>query len=145
MSDTINTVIWAEYYIGGSLQIMYWINLSKRGGKDRVFQGLAGLLWGIPEELNCQAKENSVLPDSFIRIYILFWIGFCIGPPKIHRRFGIGLPKSIDGYVFALLNCIDGSVLTLFRFPSIFSHQNSTDEEFCWPLLLRAKSNKTTF
>ena len=24
-----------------------WVNLSKRGGKDEVFQGLAGLLWGI--------------------------------------------------------------------------------------------------
>ena len=49
-----------------------WVNLSKRGGKGGVFQGLAGLLRGI---------------------YILFIIGFRIGPPKMHRRFLIRLPK----------------------------------------------------
>ena len=37
-----------------------WVNLSKRGGKDGVFRGLAG-----PE-------ENPILPDSFTQIYILF-------------------------------------------------------------------------
>ena len=26
--------------------VLYWVNLSKRGGKDGVFQGLAGLLRG---------------------------------------------------------------------------------------------------
>ena len=41
----------------------------------------------------CQPKENPVLPDSFTQIYILFLIGFRIGPPKMHRRFRIGLPK----------------------------------------------------
>ena len=39
---------------------------------DGVFQGLAGL----PEEQPCQSKENSVLPNSFTGIYILFQIGF---------------------------------------------------------------------
>ena len=39
------------------------------------------------------AEENPVLPDSFTQIYILFSIGFRIGPPKMHRRFRIGLPK----------------------------------------------------
>ena len=41
----------------------------------------------------CQPEENPVLPDSFTQIYILFLIGFRIGPPKMHRRFRIGLPK----------------------------------------------------
>ena len=60
----------------------YWVNLSKRGGKDGVFQGQP-----------CQLEENPVLPDSFTQIYILFLIGFYIGPPKIHSWFRIGLPK----------------------------------------------------
>ena len=70
-------------------------NLSKRGGKDGLFQGLAGLLRGISRgrEQPCQPEENPVLPDSFTQIYILFLIGFRIGPPKIHRGFRIVLPK----------------------------------------------------
>ncbi len=48
---------------------------------------------GNPEEQPCQPEENPVLPDSFTQIYILFLIGFRIGPPKMHRRFRIGLPK----------------------------------------------------
>ena len=44
-----------------------WVNSSKRGGMDRVFQGLAGL--------PCQPKENPVHPDSFTWLYILFKIG----------------------------------------------------------------------
>ena len=47
---------------------------------------------GNPEEQPCQAEENPVLPESFTQIYILFLIGFRIGPPKIHRPFRIGLP-----------------------------------------------------
>ena len=54
-----------------------------------MFQGLAGL----PEEQPSQPKEKLVLPNSFNQIYILFLIGFCIGPPKMPRRFRIGLPK----------------------------------------------------
>ena len=46
-----------------------------------------------PEEQPCQPKENPVLPDSFIQIYILYSIGFCIVPPKMNRRFHTGLPK----------------------------------------------------
>ena len=68
----------------------------------RVFRGLG---WdaprdfprakpeGNPKEQPCQPKENPILPDSFTQIYILFLIGFHIGPPKMHRRFRIGLPK----------------------------------------------------
>ena len=48
---------------------------------------------GNAEEQLCQPKENPFVPDSFTQIYILFLIGFRIGPPKIHRRFRIGLPK----------------------------------------------------
>ena len=40
--------------------------------------------------------------------------------------------KSIDGSVLALLKCIDGFILALLGFSSIFSHQNSTNGEFCW-------------
>ena len=46
-----------------------------------------------PEDQLCQPEENPVLADSFTQIYILFLIGFRIGPPKMHRRFRIGLPK----------------------------------------------------
>ena len=48
---------------------------------------------GNPEEQPCQPEENPVLPNSFTQIYTLLLIGFCIGPPKIHKRFRIGLPK----------------------------------------------------
>ena len=48
---------------------------------------------GNPEEQPCQPEENPVLPDSFTQIYILFLIVFRIGPPKMHRRFRICLPK----------------------------------------------------
>ena len=62
-----------------------WVNPSKRGGMDGVFQGLAGLLRGISrgqnprdiprakpegnrEELPCQPEENPILPDFFTQI-----------------------------------------------------------------------------
>ena len=80
-----------------------------------------------PEEQSYQPEENSVLPESFTQIYILLLIGFLTGPPKMHGRFRIGSPYS----VLALLKCMDGSVLALITFTTIFSHQNSTDWEFC--------------
>ena len=49
-----------------------------------VFQGLAGLLRGISQRRS---------PREISQIYLLFLIGFCIGPPKLHRRFRIRLPK----------------------------------------------------
>ena len=36
---------------------------------------------GNSEDEPCQPEENPVLPDSFTYIYILFPIGFHIGPP----------------------------------------------------------------
>ena len=106
-----------------------WVNLSKRGGMDGVFRGLAGLL-GIPEEQPCQPEENPVLPDSFTQIYILFLIGFHIGPPKIHRQF----PKST------------GSVLALLSLPSIFSCQNFTVGEFwCTMAIMQEKQQYFLF
>ena len=42
-------------------------------------QGLAGLLRAAA----LPAKENPVLCDSFTQIYILFTIGFRIGPPQV--------------------------------------------------------------
>ena len=38
---------------------------------------------GNPEEQPYQPEENPVLPDSFTQIYILFLIGFRIGPPQV--------------------------------------------------------------
>ena len=48
---------------------------------------------GNPKEQFFQHEENPVLTDSFTQIYIIFPIGFCIGPPNLHKRFRIGLPK----------------------------------------------------
>ena len=64
-------------------------------------EGWQGCSEGYPEgeargksrELPCEPEENPVLPKSFTQIYILFIIGFRIGPPKMHGRFRIGLPK----------------------------------------------------
>ena len=52
--------------------LLNWVNLSKRGGKDGVFQGLAGLLRGISRGAALPARESPILPDSFTKIYILF-------------------------------------------------------------------------
>ena len=46
-----------------------------------------------PEEQPYQPEANPVLSNSFTQIYILFLIGFRIGPPKMHGQFRIGLPK----------------------------------------------------
>ena len=68
-----------------------WVNLSKRGRNDRVFLRLAGQPQGISQGQSLREIPRSspasprktlpVLPDSFSRIYILFPIGFRIGPP----------------------------------------------------------------
>ena len=101
-----------------------------------------------------QPKENPVLADSYTQIYILHLIGVCIGTPKLHRLsvlalywhrlFVLAFLKCIEGSELANLKWIDDSVLTLLRFPAIFSQQNCTDRELCWPLLVWKKRNKTT-
>ena len=63
------------------------VNLSKRGGKDGVFRGLAGLLRGI-------SRGRS---------------------PREIPRFRIGPPKCTDGSVLAFLKCTDGSVLAFLN------------------------------
>ena len=69
----------------------------------------------------CQkTKENPILPDSFTHIFILFLMVFPIGPPKMHKHFCIGLPKTHIGTtesVLALLICIGPpeSVLALLN------------------------------
>ena len=65
----------------------------KEEGRTGFSEGWQGCSEGNPEEQPCQPEENSVLSDSFTQIYILFLIGFRIGPPKMHWRFRIGLPK----------------------------------------------------
>ena len=96
-----------------------------------VFQGLAGLLRGITwEQSQTEIPGNPVLPDPFTQIYIIFLIGFRIGPPILHKRFHIGLPKMHRRFHIGP--------------HSIFSHQNCTDNESCWPFLIWKKSNKKT-
>ena len=60
------------------LAVLYWFNMSKRGGKDGFFQGWQGWSEGFSEgkargnseEQPSQLKENPVLLDSFTQIYI---------------------------------------------------------------------------
>ena len=95
-----------------------WVNLSKRGGKDCVFRGLAGLLhvisrrrspWEIQRSSLASRRKTPSFPTLLLRFRFL--LGFCIGPPKIHRRFCVGLPKTHRRFrigptesVLALLN-----------------------------------------
>ena len=61
-----------------------WVNPSKSGGMDEVFQGLAEPLRGISQGQSwwkswraaLPARGNPFLPNSFTWIYILFEIGF---------------------------------------------------------------------
>ena len=109
---------------------VYWVNLRKRGGKDRAFRGLAGLLWEISWEQSLGEISTPALPTR--------------GKPRpswpfysdlnfISNRFPysvLAFLKSEYGSVLALLKSIDSSVSALLRLPSIFSHNNSTDIEF---------------
>ena len=54
-------------------------------------EGRRGFPQGKEEQL-CKSEENPIISDSFTQIYILFSIGFRVGPPKMHRRFHIGHP-----------------------------------------------------
>ena len=57
-------------------------------------------------EQPCQPKESPVPPNYFTQIYILFLIGFHMGPTKIHGWFCIGLPKIHRQF----RNCQQGTV-----------------------------------
>ena len=51
-----------EVFQPGSVTVAEWVNLSKRGGMDRVFRGLVGLLRGIslgqrPREIFCNIQQ----------------------------------------------------------------------------------------
>ena len=72
----------------------------KEEGRTGFSKGWQGCSKGFPEGKALPV----VLPDSFTPIYLLFPIGFLL----------------------ALQKSIDGSILTLPRLPSIFSHQNSS-------------------
>ena len=99
---------------------------------------------GNPEEQPCQPEKNHVLPDSFTEIYILFPIGFRIGPPKLHRRFRNGLPKIHRQFHIGPPEIHRGSVLALLRLPSIFSCKNSTVGEF-WSTMTIMKEKQQNF
>ena len=59
----------------GRLTFPDWLVVKHLG---QVRQGQRAKPEGNPEEQPCQSSENSVLPDSFTKIYILFLIGFCM-------------------------------------------------------------------
>ena len=95
----------------------YWVYVSKRGGKDGVFLGLAGLPRGssrgrsLREILRSSPASLRKTPSvlALPKIHRRFRIGppqvslnllppkmyrqFRIGPPKMHRRFRIGPPQ----------------------------------------------------
>ena len=122
-----------------------WVNLSKGGGNDRVFPGLAGLLQGIFRGQSPRGNPNPVLPDSFTQIYILFLIGL-MGLLKCINCSVMAFLKSTDGSVLALQKPVDGSVLALLRLPSIFSHQNVTVGEFlCTMAIMKEKQQNFIF
>ena len=64
-----------------------------RAGRAALKDFLRAEPKGNPEEQPCQSKENPIFPHSFTQIYIILLIGFCIGPPKMHRWFRIGPSK----------------------------------------------------
>ena len=53
---------------------------------------------GKPKEQPRQPEENPVLSDSFTHVYILFLIGFRIGPPKMPGLFLIDKYKTVYGF-----------------------------------------------
>ena len=58
-----------------------WVNLSKRGGKDEVFQGLAGLLRGIsrrrsPREIPKSSPASPRKTFSFLTLLLRFTFFF---------------------------------------------------------------------
>ena len=86
------------------------VNPSKRVGKDRVFLGLPGLLLGISLGL-----AGLLLGICLrLRLWEIPW-----SSPASPRKT---LPSS-----FTYVN----PVVVLRRLTSIFSHQNSTNREFC--------------
>ena len=62
-----------------------WVNLSKRGGKDGVFRGLAGLHWGIsrgqspreiPRSSPASPRKTPSFPTLLLRFTFYFQHGF---------------------------------------------------------------------
>ena len=105
-----------------------------------AFLGLAWLLRGIyrgrsPREILRSSSASPRKMPSFQNLLLRFTFFFyevsILALLKCIDSSVLAFLKSRDGYVFALIKFIDGSVLAFFRFPSIFSHQNSTDREFC--------------
>ena len=118
---------------------MYWVNLSKRGGKDRVFRGLAGLLRGIsrgrsPREIQrtspASPRKIPSFPTLLLRFRFYFQYISVLALLKCTYGSVLAFLKSTDGSVLALLKSTDCSVLALLRLPLIFSCQDSTVGQF---------------
>ena len=64
-----------------------WVNLSKREGMNRVFRGLAGLLWGIsrgqsPREIPMSSPASPRIAPSFPTLLLRFTFYFQNGFSK---------------------------------------------------------------
>ena len=69
------------YPVYPALLGVYWVNLSKRGGKDGIFWGLAGLLWGIsrrrsPREIPRSSPASPRKTPSFPTLLLRFTFYF---------------------------------------------------------------------
>ena len=81
---------------------IYWVNISKRGGKDVIFRRLAGLIRGIsqeqsPREILRISPTSPRKTPSFLTLLLRFTFFF----------------KYVS--ILALLKCTVGSVLVLLK------------------------------
>ena len=54
-----------------SLTVTEWVNLSKKGGKGGVFQGLAGLLQGVPKG---KAAREHLIGCRGVKLFLLKYV-----------------------------------------------------------------------
>ena len=66
-----------------------WLNLSKRGGKEVVFRGLAGLLRGISQGYSARDVLRSSPASLRKTPSFSTYLPFRISPPKMQRQFCI--------------------------------------------------------
>ena len=88
------------------LRDAYWVNLSKGGGKDWVFQGLAGLLRWISQGRSPRESRGAALParGKPCPSQPFYFTCLALLNPYWPSWIRIGPPES----VLALLKCIEG-------------------------------------